>query len=458
MKLPPRPARLILALAAVAVIFGLALNGWSWFKTSSSVTRIAPPPPPPPSLDKEELAYLLGRSVLTGRRLDRFRLKAGAGRTFTVETTIDQRLQQFLNSRLARARAPMAAMAVIEPATGKVLALASWDRLPGRINYAVASTFPAASVFKIVTAAAAMEEGGLSPASRIPYHGRSTTLYKGQLRDKKTRWTRYPSLTDSFAKSVNPVFGKLAQKQVGPDVLEAFALRFGFNQALRFEFPAEASRVRVPENDPYQLAEVGSGFNRETTMSPLHGALIAGAVVNGGLMMEPNIVNRVTVDDGAGHGREVYRSRPRLLRRTLSSRTAERMKKLMAATISRGTARSIFRRAKRDRVLKHLEMGGKTGSINDRTRTYRCDWFVGYARHKKTGQTIALAVLVAHDLKRRGVRAARLARQAFRFYFDDTRPPAPEMKPVSAPPVRKAGPSPTKIRPLDRKPSSKSKG
>lgn len=415
--------------------------------------------PPPVGLDKQELAYLIGQSGLNHLGDGRFVVKTTPQSSFVVQTTIDPGYQAFLNDRLARAQAPMAAMAVIDPYSGRVLALASWDRLPGQDNYAVKSAFPAASVFKIVTAAAAVDAAGLKASSKTPYNGRSTTLYKGQLKNKKTRWTRYPTLAESFAKSVNPVFGKLAQGPVGPDLLEAYAHRLGFNQALRFEFPLDQSQVEVPQADRYHLAEVGSGFNRQTTLSPLHGALIAAAVLNNGLMMEPYVVDRVTVRDGRGAGREAYRGHPEALRRVFSQDTAREMRRLMATTVSKGTVRSIFRRSRRDKVLKQLDLGGKTGSINDPSQRYRCDWFVGYARHRQTGRAIALGVLVTHDLKRRGLRAPLLARQAIREYFADAPGQAgasvkAQPKPRPARAVAKPAPAP-KNDPGQRKSTSK---
>ncbi|MBW1713571.1 MAG: hypothetical protein JRJ59_10525 [Deltaproteobacteria bacterium] len=433
-------------------VLGLALVGGNWPNSSpaEATSRLSDDPPPAP-LNKEELAFLLGKSGLDQGQPDLLKVEAGPGQAFLIETSLDPKFQRYLNQRIRSAGAVMVAVAALDAKTGQVKALASWDRLPGKTNYALTPAFPAASVFKMVTAAAAMERGGLTPNSKIPFHGRSHTLYKGQLKIPEPNPTRKPTLTESFARSFNPVFGKLANQPVAPQTLEQFARRFGFNQAIRFELPVSPSRVRVPRDDTFGLAAIGCGFNRETTLSPIHGALMAAAVVNRGLMMEPSIVQRVTVLQDGQVGPEVYRSQPQVLRRSLTPQTAARMRRLMAATITKGTSRRTFRRASRDRVLKHLLLGGKTGSINDSSQRYRIDWFVGYGQDKRTGQTLSLGLVVAHDIKRRGTSSRVLARKALRYYFDPRARKVVQPKP-------KAKPKQTKTRVIEKKPSSKSSG
>ena len=414
---------------------------------------------PPVPLDKEELAFFLGQSWADGGRFDLLQVSAGANRSFLVQTTLDPGLQRFMESRLSRVRAPMAALVALDPSTGEVKALVSHDRLPGRTNYALTPAFPAASVFKMVTAAAALEKGGLTPSSTIPFHGASHTLYRSQIKMPEPDAGRNPTLTEAFAKSFNPVFGKLANKPVGSLMLSRYADRFGFNQAIRFELPVAPSRSWVPHNDSYELALAGSGFNRKTNLSPLHGALMAAAVVNGGVMMEPTVVERVMVYKEGRLGAQIYRTSPRTLRQALTPQTASRMRTLMSATVVQGTGRRTFRRAKYDRVLKNLLLGGKTGSINDVTQTYRIDWFVGYAWERKTGRALALGVVVAHDLDRRGIGSRVLARDAFKYYFDPAPPKSPPAtRARSSSLASPAPPEPREGREIRHKGSSKRVG
>jgi cell division protein FtsI/penicillin-binding protein 2 len=92
------------------------------------------------------------------------------------------------------------------------------------------------------------------------------------------------------------------------------------------------------------------------------------------------------------------------------------MGRLMRETVRRGTARKIFRSAKKDHVLSQLVIGGKTGSIDNAKHDARYDWFVGFARDPKSHQAIAVSVVVAHE-KYIGRRAGEYARMAIQEYF-----------------------------------------
>jgi peptidoglycan glycosyltransferase len=125
-----------------------------------------------------------------------------------------------------------------------------------------------------------------------------------------------------------------------------------------FELPWPTSRLAV-KDESYHRAEIASGFNRQTTISPLHGAVIVSAVVNGGIPTEPTLVDRII--DSAGN--PVYRAEPRFLPAAVSPKTADVLDQLMVATVTSGTARKVFRGHRRSKVLSRLRLGGKTGSI-----------------------------------------------------------------------------------------------
>ena len=84
-------------------------------------------------------------------------------------------------------------------------------------------------------------------------------------------------MKNAFAKSVNPVFGKLGALYLGKDGLESYARAFGFNHPINFEISLSPSETVITD-EPYQWAEIASGFNRQTKMSPVHGALIAATI------------------------------------------------------------------------------------------------------------------------------------------------------------------------------------
>ena len=144
-------------------------------------------------------------------------------------------------------------------------------------NLALRATFPSASVFKVVTAAAAISERKMNAGSIVSFNGRAHTLYKRNIfGDATNRWTTHMTLKDAFAHSVNAVFGKLGVFIVGPTELKSYAEKFGFNRKLPSDLPVQQGKAEITE-DPWEIAEAASGFTKHNTMSPLQGALIAAA-------------------------------------------------------------------------------------------------------------------------------------------------------------------------------------
>jgi peptidoglycan glycosyltransferase len=334
------------------------------------------------------------------------------GTPYTLETTIDAPLQRYMSDKLRVAKSPLVGFVAMDPANGHVLSLIDQSNMPGVDSVCLSGQFPAASIFKIVSAGAAIEDCALRADTPLTYSGRKHTLYKNQLTDRKNRWTNEVSLRDAFALSINPTFGKLGIFRLKKDLLEAYAARFGFNEPIDFELRIEPSRFSAGD-DSYRWAEMASGFNRETVISPIHGAMIAAAVLNGGKLLEPTIVKTMA----NGENEPVYCGNGRIVRQVVSPETSREMKKLMEATISRGTSRRAFRGYRRDRVLSKLSLGGKTGSIKNKSGELFYDWFVGFGADKNGGRQLALAVLVVHDNLVR-TRAQEFARLALRRYFE----------------------------------------
>ncbi|MDL1961273.1 MAG: PbpA, partial [Deltaproteobacteria bacterium] len=278
-------------------------------------------------------------------------------------------------------------------------------------NPCVDNRFPAASIFKIVTAAAAIERCNFNPGSTLKYNGRKHTLYKSQLKDRTNRYTNRITFRDSFAQSVNPVFGKIGALYLGKTVLENYAEAFGFNQNIDFEIPVAPSSIYLSD-EPYQWAEVASGFNHKTTLSPIHGALITSAILNQGRLIEPTIVNQITNETG----QVIYHSHLITLNQAITPKASNVVNNLMKATIKSGTCRKTFRNYRKDQILSKLNIGGKSGSIDNKAHDARYDWFVGFAEEKDGPKKFVISVIVAHE-KYIGTRANQYARMAMKQYF-----------------------------------------
>ena len=360
--------------------------------------------------DKKHVQNLIDNISLVNlenNRIDVF----NNGDRYSVDTTLDIPLQNFILKKLDTSTARYIGIVGIDPVTGKVLSMVSFDKTDPSSNLCVESKFPAASIFKIVTASAAIEKNGFRPNRELKYNGMKHTLYKSQLKKKTNKYTNRVSFQDSFAQSINPVFGKIGVYFLGKTALEKYAEAFGFNQNINFEIQVDPSGVHLSDT-PYQWAEIACGFNQDTTLSPLHGAMMASAIVNQGRLMEPAIVVRI-VDES---GNVIYRNTSVSMSQAITPEASKTLNALMAETIRSGTAKKAFRGYRKDKVLSKLNIGGKTGSMDNDTHDARYDWFVGFAEEKGGTAKIALSVLVAHE-KYIGLRASYYARAAMKAYF-----------------------------------------
>ncbi|MDM8550889.1 penicillin-binding transpeptidase domain-containing protein [Desulfobacterales bacterium HSG2] len=365
-----------------------------------------------PLVDKKEVRDLLDSQLFVNLKTKDFYFVSEEQRLH-VETTIDPLLQNFIMEKMDTTTSRHIGIVAMDPYSGRVLSMVGFDREDPNNNPCVDSIFPAASVFKIVTAAAAIEKCGFESDTKVTYSGRKHTLYKSQLKKKTRRRLKSITLRDSFAQSINPVFGKIGIHELGKTALEEYADAFGFNQDIDFEIPLAPSVFSISD-ETYHWAEVASGFNRETTISPLHGALIASAILNQGQMIEPVIIDEVRDEKGDA----VYQGDMVPFNRAITPDASDIMNELMQATIKSGTCRKMFRGYRRDPVLSKLTIGGKSGTISSKDRKSRYDWFVGFAEEKDGPEKIVTAIVVAHG-KYIGIRSAKYARIVFKEYFSN---------------------------------------
>ncbi|MBI3556401.1 MAG: hypothetical protein HY074_09080, partial [Deltaproteobacteria bacterium] len=139
-------------------------------------------------------------------------------------------------------------------------------------------------------------------------------------------------------------------------------------------------------------------------------ALIAAAVANDGVMMEPSIVNRAVSKDG----KLDYSFQPKPLLSILEKPTADELSMMMHRTIVMGTSHRAFRNVSSSVALNEVYIAGKTGTLNGWSPPGRYDWFVGFGQ--RDGAKIAVAALCIHG-SRHGVKASQVARAAFESYF-----------------------------------------
>jgi penicillin-binding protein A len=369
---------------------GAAAAAHAEVDAAAGAPAVAVPSQPAPVLGDFRLDPAIGRYVAP----------LGKGRAIL---TLDARLQQRLERILQGYTVPWGVTVLLEPATGRVLALAEHTQAePGRRGLALSAFAPAASIFKIVTAAALLEQG-VRPDEEVCYHGGRRRLQPALLSDDPRRDRSCASLERAFGHSTNVVFAKLADRGLDAALLRAKAQRFLFNEAIPFPRPVEVSRADIAESG-FALANTAAGFG-PVRLSPLHAALLAAIVANGGVLVPP-----VIVDEAEGVAAPVSGAPSRVVDEAVAGALGE----MMRATITEGTARRVFRGARGP--LRGVAVAGKTGSLADRAPLPARDysWFVGYA--PADHPEVVVATVIANGPVWR-VHAPQVSREALEVYF-----------------------------------------
>lgn len=400
MPRPPLPfAAAVLALGALWAVLALA----------SGRHEIGPPARGVPLVEGYEEADHGVRPDDVGRALARGEATVETPEGRRVVLTIDERLQKSIFDLYKRFDPPYGVCVAMEPATGRIAAMVGYRRDgesdPG---LALRALYPAASLIKVVTAAAALEAGSVDADDELPYRGGIYTITRRNLHPGNTRGTRTMSLEEALAKSANTVFGPVAVDHVGRERLETYMEKFGFGQPIPFGLPVETSQGTVPEDD-YGLARTGAGFG-DVFVSPLHMAMIMSAIARKGEMPRPLLVDRVE-DEG---GDPVYEAEPSAWRTTVSPETADLLLRMMVRTVEAGTSRRTFGTAATTPLLRDMEVAGKTGSLSGWNPRMRFEWFAGVAPVNEP--KLAVAALVVNSNRWR-IKGSYVGKEAFSAYF-----------------------------------------
>ncbi|MBC8132249.1 MAG: penicillin-binding protein, partial [Deltaproteobacteria bacterium] len=272
---------------------------------------------------------------------------------------------------------------------------------------------PAASVFKVVAAAALVSEGGLNSQSSICYHGGVSSVLADNLIDLPRIDRSCATLAYGVGKSQNAILAKMAARHLTPEKLDRVARAFGFGQEIPFDLPVERSHIDVPRGDTLEFARTAAGF-WHSTLSPLHGALLAAAVANQGEMPAPHIIERATGSEGQPIAIPVAAGR-----KVMSPAVAREVGKMMEMTTRMGTARATFN-DRRGRPLLPVSVAGKTGSLSAATDKgfVGYSWFVGYA--PADHPQIAFAVALGNHASWR-IKATYLGRRLVSEYLAGSR-------------------------------------
>ena len=384
-----------------AVLFGALIGraGWqAWDRNVSSASAAtpdvsAPPPPidpsrldlanPPRSRDRFEAARQRGAAVdpaAPARLVERFDPAAperpSASGELRVEYSLDEALTERVFEVLRRGRVARGHVIVSDPRSGRLLAYVSTDPE----GFPPDRAYPAASIVKVLTAAALLEEVEPADDPSCVYRGNPYRLNRRRL--ERPASGREASLERALATSNNQCFSQWAVGVLGQERLVATLGRFGW-----LEPPApghEAGRVE-PAETKLALGRLGSGLDG-LRVTPLHVAQLASVLTHGN-RIEPWWIDRIV--DAQGRSLPLPPRAP--AQRVLSPERAELLRSMMIGTTTRGTARSAFRDRRGRPQLGAIEVAGKTGNLTGNDPYGRYEWFLGLAPAEDP--TIAVVVL-----------------------------------------------------------------
>lgn len=327
-----------------------------------------------------------------------------------VETTLRDAVQQAAADGLD---GQQGAVVALDVKTGDVLALYSspgWDpnaladhdtaaaaqaraRLTDAegaplVSKATSQNYPPGSTFKLITAAAALESGQYTadtpiegPAT-LPLPGSSASIPNDDGRACGTNGVT--DLTDALRVSCNTAFANVGLA-LGQDALREQAEKFGFNRfgkgeddVLRIPLPVAVSGFPQDLDQP-QLAQSSIG-QASVTATPMEMAMVAAAIANGGVVMQPNLVRTVR-----GRDLEVLDApRPTELGRAVSEQTASTLTAMMEGVVQSGTGRRA--------QIPGVSVAGKTGTAQNREGAAPHAWFTAFA--PANDPQVAVAVFV----------------------------------------------------------------
>ena len=312
------------------------------------------------------------------------------------DLTIDWDLQNFISETAKKYKIGFGAVVVMDAGNGDIISMWGKDR-SGEDCSIPLNSYLAASIFKIVTASAAIEKG-MTPLTPVSYNGNPWTIYKGQLNGRIDKWTQQITFSHAFAQSNNVVFAKLGIS-LGEEPLFLNAMKLGFWKPPMRECWSAPSTVMIPENES-DLGELACGLNHTTQMSPVHAAQIVTPALNKGIMVSPRIIRSMPVERIP----------------VINEKIADDLYLMMGDTIKSGTFSRRFRMCSTDRVLKEVTIGAKSGSINSKNPEGRLTWFVGYADHPTKGKITIVSLLLRDPYY--WIKADEFARIIIKQYYD----------------------------------------
>jgi cell division protein FtsI/penicillin-binding protein 2 len=316
----------------------------------------------------------------------------------TAPTTVDPALQKIAQRLLAETKSHEAAVVLSDVRTGRVLVWAS--RGQEDKDYVREPFAPSASLFKVVTAAALLESGKVTPRTRQCWSGGERRIEEEDLVDDRSRDDRCATFGEALGHSINLVFARLALKHLTPDTLRDTAAELGIGSDIPIDVRVPRSALHIKEDD-LGFARSAAGF-WNGHLSPLSALFVMQTIANRGERVRLHLLAS-TPDEREEVGV------------AMSPDTADSLTRMLEVTTRQGTSAKVFGANDDHGRFAFGRVAGKTGTLvgNNPRRMY--SWFAGFAPSRKP--EVAISVMLGNDV-RWWKKGNEVGRELLEAYFE----------------------------------------
>lgn len=324
----------------------------------------------------------------------------GANLTLTLDSTIQYLVEQQLDDIVKNTQAKRVSILAMDPMTGKILGMGSRPNFnpndynktdpENRKNLSISMSYEPGSTFKIITGAAALEEGTITPTDKFEDPG----YYKVGNR-VITNWDSdqlvhgWLDFTQGMELSNNVVLAQVGMK-LGIPPFYTYLKAFGFGTKTGIDIAGEESGLLVPQDKARPIDLATMSFGQANLVTPIQLLSAISAVANGGTLYKPYIVDKVMYTDGTEK-----QTQPTPVRQVISKTTANQMTGILEKVVSEGTGRLT--------QIPGIQVAGKTGTaqkVDPKTGNYSTTDFIASFTAFAPADNPKIAVLITIDTPR----------------------------------------------------------
>lgn len=317
--------------------------------------------------------YANGRgNIIPGSERVSVEAKSGTSVRLTIDRDVQWVAQNAISQAVSASRAQSGTVIVMDPKTGAILAQASAPTFDPSVsssitldklkNPAVQEVYEPGSTGKVITVAAALEEGLVSPESvfTIPYKMKVADQY---FHDHEKHPTQRLTTAGVLAVSSNTGSIQIGQK-LGKDVLYDYLRKFGIGESTNSKLPGESAGILHPVKNWSGTSLPTIAFGQGYSLTAMQATSVFATIANDGVRVSPSILAGVVDESG-----KYTPAKPNDSVRVLSSQTATDMRAMMESVVSsNGTAPSA--------AISGYRIAGKTGTANRFNIACKC--YSGY--------------------------------------------------------------------------------